>query len=1062
MNAPKNSLLAALIFAIVALPAGAIGIYRWQQRVYSDGDTLRRSAGRDRTRDVLWQAPQPITELAAIPGEVYEPRLSWDGLTMLFVRGKAGANADIFASRRTPTGWSEPQALTDINTQADELGPELSADGSTLYFYSDRAGGSGGYDIWTAQRSDAISSDGVSRWQTPVNLGPAVNSEFNDYGPAVAQDGRALYFASNRPQPGDTRQPDPQAWPATVREDWFKRTYDLYQSELTPAGAQPARPLVALNTSANEGAPCISPAGDFLYFTSDRKDGFGGFDLYRARVMRGIAQTAENLGPTINSPANELDPGLAQLGFALYFSSDRQAETEKHDAERRYRVYYTASREVFVDQDPLDWAALWRVSWPVLAWLLLALLAGLLLRQLIKDIRDGRLSLLARCLMASVLLHCLLLMGLGYWKVKAAVGEFLGGRGKVKVMLAAAGVGGDLVAQVRGNLITNTAAPAAAMPETPRVAPLTTIAEPRPQLVEAAASSVEVNASLAAEAAPRETRPSAAPPMPSVSEAIARLSLNGPEAVQPVAAAERTLAAPKSVQEETIRPIPALSRNPARPTAVQPTVNVDQSPALHAISVNPMASVRDAGAVSASAARLPASLGDSSTTAMKVATPQPREVTATSERAAGDAVSMSTTLMDAGRARRPLPPPLPVEGSAIQIVAPQPSVAIAPNAGNMRDSITPLADVTARSPSTPTSAPSTPAFSDTGLAFALPKAAPASAPTNPAAGAEQRAAVQPVNTAAIPRPSVGRANPTADSARAVVVAPTASPAVAHDVTLAGDAQPDLSDKRLDRRGGGATSPAAGIDAPLGMLPLGLPTPAPAGKPEAQARSASGALRGVVTDAQTGQPLAAATIRFDQAQGEPLTAVTDQNGTYTLAVAETPDNFAVTATHDGFLPESRNMRGADVRGKTPRLNFALHPANESVIAVEDDPEVHHLGNDRFEGRINSQFQRKSEGVTLLGEFPVSAEQAPPKLARVAVSMMVKGVQCPHEVRINGTLVARRLDRSPADGSFGELVLPFEASLLHAGDNQISVTAVSCNGDLDDFEFVNVQIRLTRQP
>src|SRR6185436_2067133 len=112
-----------------------------------------------------------------------------------------------------------------------------------------------------------------------------------------------------------------------------------------------------------------------------------------------------------------------------------------------------------------------------------------------------------------------------------------------------------------------------------------------------------------------------------------------------------------------------------------------------------------------------------------------------------------------------------------------------------------------------------------------------------------------------------------------------------------------------------------------------------------------------------------------------------------------ENFAITATHDGHVPESRNMRGADVPRQSTRMTFSLRPVNESVIAVEDEPAVHHLGNDRFQGTVNSQFQRESEGRTLLVSFKVTAEQMRARPARAALTLLVKGVQCAPQIRIN---------------------------------------------------------------
>lgn len=273
-------------------------------------------------------------------------------------------------------------------------------------------------------------------------------------------------------------------------------------------------------------------------------------------------------------------------------------------------------------------------------------------------------------------------------------------------------------------------------------------------------------------------------------------------------------------------------------------------------------------------------------------------------------------------------------------------------------------------------------------------------------------------------------------------------------SVTSSSQPNPQSRPADPAGIGSGSPSRST---------AKRNPKPAGPPVEKAPEipvVRGIVRGVVTDSVTGLPLPSATIRFDQAQGDPLTATTKEDGTYELRVAAASENSAVTATSSGYLPESHNLRSADLRRKTARLDFVLKPANESVIAVEQDPVVHHLGNDRFEGLINSQFQRKSEGTTYVAEFRMSRAQARLKRTRAVITLMVRGVQCQPDIRINGTLLARRSDKSPADGSYGTLALPFAPALLREGENEIRVESVNCNGDLDDFEFVNVQIRLSR--
>jgi hypothetical protein len=93
--------------------------------------------------------------------------------------------------------WSAPVNLGPvINTAANEQHPAISRDGLSLYISSDRPGGFGGTDIWTSQRACADAQDPACAWQTPVNLGPNINSAGNDLAPAFTPDGHQLYFHS--------------------------------------------------------------------------------------------------------------------------------------------------------------------------------------------------------------------------------------------------------------------------------------------------------------------------------------------------------------------------------------------------------------------------------------------------------------------------------------------------------------------------------------------------------------------------------------------------------------------------------------------------------------------------------------------------------------------------------------------------------------------------------------------------------------------------------------------------------------------------------------------------
>ena len=91
--------------------------------------------------------------------------------------------------------WSEPINLgPNVNSTSMDRGPAISKDGLSLYFASNRPGGFGGEDIYVSQRDNR---DG--EWGPAVNLGPTINTSFNEQVPAFSRDGHLLFFASNRP-----------------------------------------------------------------------------------------------------------------------------------------------------------------------------------------------------------------------------------------------------------------------------------------------------------------------------------------------------------------------------------------------------------------------------------------------------------------------------------------------------------------------------------------------------------------------------------------------------------------------------------------------------------------------------------------------------------------------------------------------------------------------------------------------------------------------------------------------------------------------------------------------
>lgn len=118
-----------------------------------------------------------------------------DGKLMIFAKGNSGKrkgafDVDLYLSRFRNGQWSEPLPININLPTAWESTPALSPDGRTLYFSSNRPGGYGGLDIYTAQM------DSRGRFGKVKNLGPTVNTGGSELFPYVAENGK-VYFSSD-------------------------------------------------------------------------------------------------------------------------------------------------------------------------------------------------------------------------------------------------------------------------------------------------------------------------------------------------------------------------------------------------------------------------------------------------------------------------------------------------------------------------------------------------------------------------------------------------------------------------------------------------------------------------------------------------------------------------------------------------------------------------------------------------------------------------------------------------------------------------------------------------
>jgi hypothetical protein len=158
-----------------------------------------------------------------------------------------------------------------------------------LFFCSNGRGGFGSFDIFASFRKDTSDNFG---WEDPVNLGPGVNSEFEDDDPTLFVDEETgvvtMYFASVRPEgPGDL---------------------DIYMSTLGDDGTfGPAVLVPELSSPQRDAHPTVRRDGLEIFLASNRPGSVGGIDLWVSTrpTTHDAWSTPLNLGPTVNTLANK-------------------------------------------------------------------------------------------------------------------------------------------------------------------------------------------------------------------------------------------------------------------------------------------------------------------------------------------------------------------------------------------------------------------------------------------------------------------------------------------------------------------------------------------------------------------------------------------------------------------------------------------------------------------------------------------------------------------------------------------------------------------------------------
>lgn len=200
---------------------------------------------------------------------------------------------------------------TGVNSKYPDYSPSVTADGKTLIFTSRRPDTKGKKmdendfmfyeDIYMSRWDDANQS-----WSTASNnIDGLLNTKFHDANLSISANGKQILVYRN--VPGETK------------------SGDIYYSDLTNTGkwSEPKPFGSTINTTYFESSACLTPDGKTLYFVSERKGGYGRGDIYESRkTSTNEWGEAKSLGDMINTEGDEISLFLHPDGKTLYFSSD--------------------------------------------------------------------------------------------------------------------------------------------------------------------------------------------------------------------------------------------------------------------------------------------------------------------------------------------------------------------------------------------------------------------------------------------------------------------------------------------------------------------------------------------------------------------------------------------------------------------------------------------------------------------------------------------------------------------------------------------------------------------
>ena len=242
---------------------------------------------------------QAIEEYDKYLALVHDDALAREGVT--------GCRLAIAAKEQPKTRYVVKKSKIFNTKRADFSPMYLDKSLDKLYFTSttEKATGEKRSEITGMKKGDIYFSkkDERGQWQTPQPVEGELNTDADEGIVSFSPDGQTMYLTKAR------------------RSETSDTSVEIYTSKRSDASwSAPQKLEITADTLSAVGHPAVSSDGRYLYFCSDMPGGYGGLDIWRINLNERVG-SLENMGPQINTPGNEMFP-YSRTDSLLYFSSD--------------------------------------------------------------------------------------------------------------------------------------------------------------------------------------------------------------------------------------------------------------------------------------------------------------------------------------------------------------------------------------------------------------------------------------------------------------------------------------------------------------------------------------------------------------------------------------------------------------------------------------------------------------------------------------------------------------------------------------------------------------------